>query len=135
MFKIRNRYEDFYRYVDYYDDKILDSGQIIKIEFQKDLSNSKHYYSIYLVVMNKRKSEESTYLATTGKDGLKGLIWAKSKIIEFEKFIKDKYIDKPIVIYCQWDNNRRRNVYERGLRSIGYKFNMVFGKKALCKTL
>lgn len=135
MFKINHHYEYGYKVNDYYSTEILDSGQTIKIEFQESWSKSKYYYGIYLVIMDKRKSEESTYLKTTGKDGLAGLIWAKKKIIEFESFIKEKHKGVPVVIYCGWDNNRRRDVYFRGLKNIGYKFDMVFGKKALCKKI
>jgi hypothetical protein len=85
--------------------------------------------------MNKRKSENNTYLKSMGKDGLKGLIWAKQKIKEFESFIKEKHDNIPTIIYCRWDDNRRRNVYAYGLKDLGYKFGMIFNKKALFKII
>jgi len=119
---------------DYYSMCKLDNGQIIKIVFSEEWSNNKYYYEIYLVVMTKRKSEDDTTLKSTGKIGIKGLLWAKQKIKEFEKFIKTEKT-APITIYCRWDDNRRRNVYAYGLKNLGYNYNMVFGSKALCKTL
>jgi hypothetical protein len=134
MFKNNRKNIDGYYYNHFYDTLTLDSGQTIKIEFQEDWTNNKYYYNIYLVIMDKRKSENNTYLKSTGKDGLKGLIWAKNKIKEFEIFIKEEH-NKSTIIYCGWDNNRRRKVYEYGLKDLGYKFGMIFNKKALYKNL
>ena len=128
-------YEDNEGYTNYYDTSVLPSGQTIRIEFQEDWSKSKYFYNIYLVTSHKRKQADFIYGQQTGKDGLKGLLWAKDKIIEFEEYIKQKYSDIPIIIYCCWTDNRRRNVYERGLRKLGYKYNFIFGSKALSKTI
>ncbi len=122
-------------YTNYFETSILPSGQTIRIEFCEEWSKSKYYYGIYLVTSHKRKQADSTYGIATGKDGFKGLLWAKGKIIEFETFIKEKYPDIPVVIYCTWTDNKRRNIYERGLSNLGYKYNLIFNKKALCKTI
>ena len=134
MFKDYKVSENDQIYHNYYDTLILDSGQTIKIEFNECRSNDRCYYGVYLVIMNKKKSEDNTYLKNTGKDGLKGLIWAKRKIQEFEVFIKEEN-KVPTTIYCKWDDNRRRNAYAYGLNKLGYKFDMVFNKKALCKKI
>ena len=128
-------YVDELGYENYYDTSILPSGQTIRIEFQEEWSKSKYFYNVYLVTSHKRKQADSTYGIETGKDGLLGLLWAKDKIIEFEKFIKDKHEGIPIIIYCYWTDNRRRNVYERGLSKLGYSYNFLFNKKVLSKTL
>jgi hypothetical protein len=120
---------------DWWDATVLPSGQTIKIEFQFDESSDRYYYSIYLVTMDKRKSEHTTPLKTTGRDGLRGLLWAKQKIIEFEAFILDRPSAKPITMCCIWTDNRRRDVYARGLKSLGYNFTMLFGRKVLAKQL
>jgi hypothetical protein len=119
----------------YYDTMKLPSGQTIKIEFQEDWSNDKYYYNIYLVTTHKRKQESSTVLQRTGKDGLKGVMWAREKVKEFEEFIKEIHKGIPIIIHCGWDCNIRRNLYERGLKDLGYKFNNQFGYKVLSKTV
>lgn len=86
--------------------------------------------------MNKRKQENSTTLQTTGRDGLTGLIWARNKIKEFESFIiKELGKDVSITIYCCWEDNRRRKVYEYGLKDMGYTFNRLFNKKVLSKKI
>jgi hypothetical protein len=119
----------------YFDTVILPSGQTIRIEFQEDWSRSKYHYNIYLVTSHKRRQADDVRLKQTGKDGLKGLLWAKEKIIEFEEFIKEKHEGIPVIIHCSWDDNRRRNVYERGLKGLGYRFNNLFGYKVLSKTV
>lgn len=126
---------DTWDYTNYYDTALLDSGQAIRIEFQEDWSNSKYYYNIYLVISDKKKNRNNTFLKSMGKDGIKGLLWAKKKVIEFESIIKEEHKGVPIVIYTTWDDNRRRNVYARGLKNIGYKFNRILGYKALYKEI
>lgn len=135
VFKVYKESNGDYIAHNYYDTYLLESGQTIRIEFQEDWSKSKYYYNIYLVIMDKRSSKHNTFRKSTGKDGIKGLLWAKKKIVEFEEFIKTKHEGVPKVIYCNWDCNRRRNVYERGLKGLGYKFNMILGYKALCKII
>lgn len=124
-----------YRVNNYYDTYILDSGQTIKIEFQESWTNSKRYYNIYLVIMNKKKSEHNTRYKIMGRDGLKSFIWAKNKIMEFESFIKEKYEGIPCVIYCRWDDNRRRDAYYSYLKKIGYQYGMIENKKAIYKII
>lgn len=120
----------------YVDSETLPSGQTIKIEFYEEDTSRKIYYGIYLCTMNKRKSEYYSVLHTTGKDGVLGLLWAKRKIAEFETFIlEDERKKKPIVIYCFWDDNRRRDVYQWGLRSLGFNYGKIFNKRALVKEI
>lgn len=121
--------------INYYDTTILPSGQTIRIEFMEEYTDSKRYYSIYLVTSHKRKQADSTYGIATGKDGFKGLLWAKNKIIEFETFIKEKYPNIPIIIPCFWTDNKRREIYRRGLSNLGYKYNFLFNRKVLSKSL
>lgn len=122
-------------YTGYYDSTKLPSGQTVTIEFQKEWSKSKYYYNIYLVTAHKRKQEKYVTLKRTGKDGLKGMFWAREKIKEFEEFIKEKHKGIPVIIYCCWTDNKRRDLYERGLRDLGYRFNNLFGYKVLSKKI
>lgn len=119
----------------YYDTEILPSGQTIHIGFQEGRSNDKYNYNIYLVISHKRRQADATVLKQTGKDGLKGLLWAKRKIAEFEEFIKTEKPGVPIIIYCWWDDNRRRDTYAKGLKPMGYRFTHLFGYKVLSKTI
>lgn len=121
----------------YYDTRKLPSGQTIKIEFQEDRSYDKRdklYYNVYLVTCHKRKQEVTVTLKGTGKDGLKGLLWAKQKVTEFEEHVREEGLT-PAIIYCCWEDNRRRKVYERGLKPLGYRYSNLFGCKVLSKTV
>lgn len=113
----------------------LSNGQTVKIEFQETISWHQYFYNIYLVICTKRKHENKTFRKQTGKCGLEGLMWARNQIIEFEKYINEKHPSNKITIYTTWDDNRRRNVYERGLRNLGYEYKMIYGTKALAKTI
>lgn len=114
--------------MDYKIEKIFPSKQTVKLVLQKDEFENAIYFNIYLTMAHKRKNIDNTYLQLNGKDGIHTLIWAKKKLIEFEDMIKDEF-GKKVIIYCCWDDNRRRNVYERGLKNIGYTMgNIGFGK-------
>jgi hypothetical protein len=123
------------RYKVYYDTMMLPSGQTIKIEFTEEEGKNNWYYSIYLVTMHKRKAEKDTQLHTTGKDGLTGLLWARQRIIEFENTIKEMHHHKPSIMFCSWDDNRRRNAYYFGLKEYGYRFGVLFNQKVLYKQI
>ncbi|MBC3889498.1 hypothetical protein GH810_14385 [Acetobacterium paludosum] len=124
------------QYRDYFDAEILPSGQTIRIEFQEDWTKKIVYFNIFLVTKHKKKAPYPE-LEQTGKDGLKGLMWARSKILEFEKFIREDtgYDRSKIIMICRWDDNRRRNVYFYGLSKCGYKYGMIYGSKAILKQI
>lgn len=131
-------YLDDLDYRNYFAKETLPSGQTIYIEFQQEESNKYTYYGIYLEIFDKKKSiyNNDSCCKSTGKDGIKGLLWAKQKIIEFEEYIlgNNRYNHK-IIIYCLWSDNRRRDVYERGLTKMGYKFSRLFDMKVLMKRI
>jgi hypothetical protein len=117
----------------YYAKSKLPSGNTIKIVFYKEDTRHKTYYSIYLVTTRKRTQEAAATLKQTGRDGLTGLLWAKDMVRNFENFIVNEKPNKEVIIYCFWDDNRRRNVYERGLTKLGYSFGKLFYRKVLYK--
>lgn len=114
--------------IDYKIEKIFPSKQTVRLELQGDDFGDVIYFNIYLSIAHKRKNIYNTYLQLNGKDGIHTLIWTKKKLMDFEEQIKGDFNEK-IIIYCTWDDNRRRNVYERGLIDIGYKIGDIgFGK-------
>lgn len=107
------------------------NGRIVWITFDElnmwqsaKPSIHKSYFVEFKVV---KKKHQNTTLKTTGDGSLDYLFWAKSKILEFEEFIKAGKI------YVFWADNRRRRVYEWGLTKIGFKITMYDGRKCLCK--
>lgn len=115
--------------------------QTVRVEFQ-EFPNENHkviFWNICLVCFNKRKNIDR-YLAdvtSTGKCGVKGLLFAKQAIVDFENNViseyQAEYNDVGHIIYCTWLDNQRRRVYERGLKSLGYDYGMIDGRKALMK--
>lgn len=131
--------KDYTANLAYFEDrKILPSGNTIKIVFyeDRDYLNNRRYYTVYLVTTHKLKSEFSTVLKSTGKDGLSGLLWARDKVKEFEEFIiADVWFTGSFIINVIWEDNRRRRVYEYGLKPLGFKIEWLFGKKQLVKRI
>jgi hypothetical protein len=130
--------DDTYSY-GYYKIHQLSNNQVIGIFFIKNKLSRNIEYHIALSISNKKKhlfqyiKEEKDVLSgkETGKCGLEGLLWAKKQIIEFENSIC-----KPGNIICvRWSDNRRRKVYEYGLKKIGYKIGFRDGSKCLYKII
>jgi hypothetical protein len=126
----------------YYNTKKLSNGQTATILFFKDNLKRDIEYSVAFVIANKKKHikqwllEEKDVLSDkeTGNCGLEGLIWAKKQLFEFEEFIKERYNEKTFIcIY--WTDNRRRNVYEKVLKKIGYEMNYRHSRKCLSKLI
>lgn len=93
---------------------------------------------ITLAVFKKRKQLKDLALKTTGKDGLLPLLFAKKAIIDFEKYILNKYgkYHEKMSITIGWTDNHRRNVYERGLKNCGFVYHKdSYGKKVLLKRI
>jgi len=115
----------------------LPKGRTITIEFTEYKHPSKIgaivYYHVYLFIKHKRKHE--VMLKQTGKCGITGLLWAKEQMIKFGELISEKHPGQTKKIIVNWDDNRRRRVYEKGLLGLGYEFEFVFEKKALVKKI
>lgn len=93
-------------------------------------------FHISLHVYKKRKDKAFDFMKNTGKDGLATLLFARKAIVAFESFVEEKtYHYKDIFIVVGWEDNRRRNVYERGLKSLGFEFGMLDNKKHLIKKI
>lgn len=64
----------------------------------------------------------------TGNGNLIYLIFAYNSLIEFEKYIKQKYPNKKILISIRAEDEKRWSVYQYYLKKIGYydsKFNSI----------
>ena len=110
------------------------NGSTALICFQKTEYRNSIEYNVVFGVSNKRKYlyqwingeiELSDWHQKTGFS-LEGLLWAKRKIIEFSEQVKLTNPSLPSYIIVRWWDNRRRNVYERGLEKLGFK--MIFDK-------
>ena len=108
-----------------------DCGQILNLTlFLEEYSNFNEWFITLWI--GKRK-KEFQYLTQTGKDGIKSLLWAKECIKDFIKHLDEKQNHK---IFVHWDDNRRRDVYARGLKELGFTYQTGYrGKKMLVLTI
>lgn len=125
----------------YYQVSQLENGQTIKIVFDRTYTKKRTEYFIILVIANKKRHIKQWFLGErdilslnqTGRCGLEGLLWAKKQIESFEKLLREK--DEKFFLYLQWSDNRRRNVYVRGLKSLNYIIGTRYGCKCLYKEI
>lgn len=87
--------------------------------FYEDREKNNYFYTITLSVNKKGKGYE--FGKETGKTGIESLLIAK-KIL---KYHIDKFIDFTLrsgnyYFVIWWDDNRRRDVYYRGLKDLGF---------------
>lgn len=102
------------------------SGQKIHLSFAKYVNGLDVVWYPFLW-FGKRKLGYQ-YLKQTGKDGLKSLFWAKQQMKTFIDELNPRY-NHTIVV--QWDDNRRRDVYIRGLKELGFYMSIMNKKKSL----
>lgn len=126
----------FNKIINDWDDVIYTSknnqNQIMTLSF--DCWKKPNKNLIYYVEFKIGKRGRIDYLKQTGRDGLSSLLWAKSIIKLFIEDLEEskKYrpnINKTIII--QWDDNKRKNVYIRGLKDLGFKYGKPHGYNAL----
>ena len=116
-------------------------NQTVQVSFQPDYKKGKGYWNIALSIYNKRRQEIDNFDAVknTGNIGLAGLLFARQAVKDFEQIINDEYktFNKSwrFFLYCSWLDNRRRDIYYRGLKDLGYKFSQYEGKKVLMKEI
>lgn len=119
--------------------QMMPSGMTAQITFYGDYWDDQRTaeFSVWLVVYKKRKDISKLFLKQTGKDGLKTLLFAKEAIREFEKYILREFgnCHQKIFINIEWDDNRRRDIYYRGLKNDGFEFRYFRGRKILSKEI
>lgn len=70
-------------------------------------------------------------LTKSGKQGLKSIFWAKEQIKEIINIFKEEHPDDKLILQVHWVDNKRRDLYYRGLKDLGFKFNNLYGYKSL----
>lgn len=111
-----------------YEIKSLIDGQTVKITFWRIHSIYDRYaYSLYLRILDKKKKDHINSLSIKNKVriGIKGLLYAKEQLINFIDFIKELKNINSVDIYIFWEDSKRKRVYERGLRNLGFKYQML----------
>jgi hypothetical protein len=88
--------------------KFWDEGDIIYIETR---------------VYSKRKHNITEH-ESTGKVGLESLLLAKLAVKLFIDFMIEEKMNKKIVV--AWSDNRRRKIYYRGLKNLGFEYEYLY---------
>lgn len=116
--------------------EVFFSGEAFTDESGIVKKDSSLVYYISMEVYKKRKQINDNYLKVTGQDGISTLVFAKEAISAFEKFISEEASSfRSVYLAVEWTDNRRRDVYMRGLSSLGFDFKILHGNKVLCKQL
>lgn len=138
---IREDYDDWY----YESSTKLDTGQIATIRFYNkgshcDKKNNRDIYIIcttYAIGSGKQVSkwhdgyENNLELSQSGKSGLKGILFALSQIKEIIALFERQRPNDKLILEVLWTDNKRRDMYFRGLSPLGFKYNNLYGYKAL----
>ena len=129
MFEYGELEDDYYGYK--YKD-ILPNGQTIEFNFVSYYENT--LYSVEMEIYSKRKRKSISYLDSTGKCGMSGLILAKSVLVCFIEYIKEiTPKDITIQILVQGSDNRRTRIYKRYLTKLGFSYTRTkFQDMGMC---
>lgn len=97
--------------------------------YYHDIENNSDYLSITLSVNKKSKGYE--YGKETGKTGIESLLIAK-KILQYHIdniiLTSHRFSNWNYYIIIWWDDNKRRDVYYRGLKDLGFNFGQWSAK-------
>lgn len=103
-------------YLDHYIYKSRNEhNQIIICEAYRTVQGTINF-AFFITTKRKHGYQEGK---TTGKDGIKSLLWAKKCLIDFIDFAKWKYPGDILEVYP--DDDKRRKVYEYALLPLGFK--------------
>lgn len=133
MYDIKLKKDNRYIGVYHYTTK-NEAGQILYLEFLKEETNKHTFYYVLFHIGKRKKGYQ--FMETTGKDGLKSLLWAKACIKDFIEqvngngvlFFSDK-IRHTIII--RWDDIKRQAAYYRWLKSLRFYYGIDYRKKCL----
>lgn len=116
-------------------------NQTVYMAFQPDCIGETLAFNIFLIVYNKKKqiNRSLNLKEITGKNGFKTMAIALKMLNKLEEEVYYSVIsnlkDNSYIIYCSWEDNRRRNTYYKVLSKRGFKFGNLEGKKVLFKKI
>lgn len=87
---------------------------------------NKTYYTTFRIQTKKKLNYQ--FLKSTGKDGLKSLIWAKKCI---QHFMNEILLSGDKIIIIIADDNKRFKAYQYGLKKIKFDTFIIDNKKCL----
>lgn len=106
----------------------LDNGQVVQVTIRSESYMDSIFYYIVLYINKRGGGYKEGY--QTGTCGIEGLLWAKEILRDFIETLK-KIPDRKHAIHVFWDDNRRRDVYIRGLKDLGFEVKTLVKWKCL----
>lgn len=102
-------------------------NQIIEISFYTFNEKSTISWSVELYI-GKRKNKTKFFeeCISTGKDGIKSLVWAKKCLEDFILFLQEELSDRNHTIFIYASNSKRMRIYEKKLSCINFKKGQNF---------
>ena len=94
------------------------------------------YWNYAICVYNKRTQirDDYDYIKATG-DTIKGMFRGKECLSWLESYIEWHFSNKKNIIIIEGSDTRRKRIYERKLKDMGYHKGRYDGKEVLIKTL
>ena len=105
-----------------------EANQIIQMTFyifNNDNVTIKWSIELYIGKRNK-KSKSFEECISTGKDGIKSLIWSKKCMKDFISFLTNNWSNRNHTIFVYAINSKRMKVYTKGLSSLDFKKGQNF---------
>ena len=101
-------------------------------------SYSSSWWNVALSIYNKRKDMFSNMdkKLSTGIDPFRNFIIARKMFDALEATVIEHGVNnkQDVVIYCHWEDNRRRDAYYRVLSKKGYRYGKTpWGQKVIMK--
>lgn len=99
---------------------------------------SSSWWNIALSIFNKRKDmyDNMDKKLSTGKDLIRNFIIVRKMFDALEATVVEDAIanKRDVVIFCHWEDNRRRDAYYKVLSKKGYRYgNAPWGQKVIMK--
>lgn len=99
---------------------------------------SSSWWNVALSIYNKRKDmfDNMDKKLSTGKDLIRNFLVARKMFDALEAVVVEDAVNqkRDIVIYCHWEDNRRRDAYYKVLSRKGYRYgNAPWGQKVIMK--
>lgn len=94
------------------------------------------YGNIYVSVYNKRKHRDynEDNILWTGRNPIQTVFYGMRAFKELEKAALEKWNKTyKVILFCDWLDRRRRDVYYKFLSRRGYRYDRLGGKKVIMK--
>ena len=112
-------------------------NQTLRMAFtMTDWNDDTIHFNIYLTLYNKRGqiAGNEAEVKSTGENPVKTFFVARKAFWALLNEVIYRYNDRyDLVVYCCWLDNRRREVYNKFLTPLGFRYGIIDNEKCLFK--